>query len=239
VRAIEIDGTPADVAALGEHIGATVTAVATFPVRNQQVRGLDHHLDRLVGYSRDSRDRQEQRESVEQVVSAFIRSHDGLERVRVERFRPADGGQERTLIMRCDPRPALASEIEFCTALRERRAAIDEPGGPAALQLDDGAIHGATVGAIGFVSRGRVIWPDSAAAPTVERLLTHKQLRASDVVCAVVPVRLDDVGLFEASFIIDDHGVSIVTAINDVAFVRDDQVADVRQAFDRIPWWPV
>ncbi len=138
--------------------------------------------------------------------------------------------------MRCDPRPALASELRLRTT--EREAAGEGPAGPGeALLLDDDRIHGTTIGAIGFVSRRRVIWPDSSAAATVERLLVHEQLRAAGVACAVVPVRLDDVGLFEGSFIVGDHGVSIVTAIDDLALTRDgDGIADVRLAFDRIPW---
>jgi hypothetical protein len=238
MHSIEIDGTPADIVGLGERIGAIITAAAAFPVRKQHVRGLDHHLDRLVSHSRRSGDRQAQRESLEHAISTFIRSHDDLERLRVERFRPAGGDSERTLIMRSPPRPALAPELRLHSVVRKKVTVTEEP--PVlgeVLLIDDDAIHGTTIGAIGFLSRGRVVWPDSSAAPTVERLLIHQELRAAGVACAVLPVRVEDVGLFESSFIVGEHGVSVVTGIDDATLSQDcGGMAHIRRAFDRIPW---
>ena len=238
MHSIQIDGKPADLAGLGERIGAHVTASASFLVRMQRVRGLDHHLDRLVGHSRDPGDRQAQRAALKHAISAFIRSQERLEALRVERFRPTEGDQERTLIMGCTPRAALAPELRLRSAARDSGTAAEEsPARREAVLLDGDEIHGTTVGALGFVSRGRVIWPDSAAAPPVEQLLVHEQLSAGGVACAVVPVRLEDVGLFEASFIVGDHGVSTLTEIDDVSLTQDvDGVARIRRAFDRIPW---
>jgi branched-subunit amino acid aminotransferase/4-amino-4-deoxychorismate lyase len=100
----------------------------------------------------------------------------------------------------------------------------------------DATICGSPSGAIGLLSRDRVIWPQGALA-SVEQMLLAEQLRARRVSSAVLTVRLDDLGLFDACFVVGDHGISLIEAVDDVSLSSDEATIDeLRDAFADIPW---
>jgi hypothetical protein len=100
----------------------------------------------------------------------------------------------------------------------------------------DATICGSPSGAIGFLSRNRVIWPQGAPA-SVEQMLLAEQLQARRVSSAVLKVSLDDLGLFDACFVVGDHGISLIDAVDDVRLSTDEATLDeLRHAFAGIPW---
>jgi branched-subunit amino acid aminotransferase/4-amino-4-deoxychorismate lyase len=243
MRAIEIDGMTAGVELLERRLGAEVDYTTTFLVTDGRVRGLDLHLERLRDTCRDPLGLQVDAELVDRAVRAFVRAHSGSYSVRVELFCATDEPVERVLVMGRDlpvapVRPlrllALAS-AELQSGIGRRRAHAN--GFDDLLVYEtDATICGSPAGAIGFLSRNRVIWPQGAPA-SVEQILLAEQLQARRVSSVVLKVCLDDLGLFDACFVVGDHGISLIDAVDDVRLSTGEANLDeLRHAFADIPW---
>jgi branched-subunit amino acid aminotransferase/4-amino-4-deoxychorismate lyase len=246
VHTIEIDGMPADLELLEERLTAEVGQVTTFLVSDGRVRGLDLHLARLAGASRDALGAAVSPELIDRAVRAFVRRRSGTLSVRVELFRGAGDGAERVLVMGREAGPSVDTRLRLLSlpstepTLGAGRRRARATGYSDVLQHEsDGMVGECPSGAIGFLSRNRVIWPQTRA-PRVERQLMHDQLRADGTSSAVLPVRLDDLRLFDGGFVVGDHGISPVEAVDDLALSPDaTNLAVLRDAFARIPWQAV
>jgi branched-subunit amino acid aminotransferase/4-amino-4-deoxychorismate lyase len=243
MRAIEIDGMTAGVDLLERRLGAEVDYTTTFLVSDGRVRGLDLHLKRLHDACRRGLGLQIDADLVDRAVRAFVRAHSGSYSVRVELFCAAGDPAERVLVMGRDLQVApvrplrllSVASAELRSGLGRRRAQAD--GFDDVLVYEtDATIGGSPTGAIGLLSRNRVIWPEGAAA-SVEQMLVAEQLRASGVSSAMLKVRLDDLGLFDTCFVVGDHGISLIEAVDDVSLSTDEATLDeLRHAFAGIPW---
>ncbi|MFF1634617.1 aminotransferase class IV [Leifsonia sp. NPDC058248] len=243
MHTIEIDGMPADLGLLEERLTAEVGQVTTFLASDGRVRGLDLHLTRLARASRDPLGPGVDPDMIEQAVRAFVRSRGGTLLVRVELFHVSGDAAERVLVMGREAPPVTDRPLRLRAVPSTGPALGFDRRHALAAGYDDVLLHdpGGTVsecpsGAIGFLARGRVIWPQTRA-PGVERQLLHDQLRADGTPSAVLPVRPDDLRLFDAGFLVGNHGVSLVEAVDDLTLTDDEtSLTAVRDAFARIPW---
>jgi hypothetical protein len=243
MHAIEIDGMPADLGLLQERLTAEVDRATTFLASDGHVRGLDVHLKMLTRPSPDPLGPSVDPQLIEESVRTFVRTHPGTLSVRVELFRASGDAAERVLVMGREAAPPVDRRLRLLSlpstgpmldaGRRHARAA----GYSDVLQHEaDGTVSECPSGAIGFLSRDRVIWPQSLT-PSVERQLLHDQLRADGMSSAVLPVHLDDLRLFDAGFVAGHHGISLVEAVDSIALSRDEtDIAALRDAFARIPW---
>jgi branched-subunit amino acid aminotransferase/4-amino-4-deoxychorismate lyase len=243
MRAIEIDGMTAGVELLERRLGAEVDYTTTFLVSDGRVRGLDLHLQRLCDTGRDPLGLQIDAELVDRAVRAFVRTHAGSYSVSVELFCATGDPAERVLVMARDVPVAPVRPLRLLS-LRSagpwsglgRRRAHASGFDDVLVHETDATICGSPSGAIGFLSRNRVIWPQGAPA-SVEQMLLAERLRARQVSSAVLTVCLDEIVLFDTCFVVGDHGISLIEAVDDVLLSTDESALDkLRDAFASIPW---
>ncbi|QFG23137.1 aminotransferase class IV family protein [Actinomadura sp. WMMB 499] len=226
-------------------------------VDEQRIRGLSHHLDRLVRDCRILFAVEPDRGRVRELVAQAIAGRGGSFVVRVTVFdpaldlaRPGIRAEPQVLVT---ARPAGAmppapmrvqtagyvrdlpevKHVGLFGALRHRRNA-QLAGFDDALFLDPEyhVSEGATWN-IGFYDGEQVIWPDAGVLPGVTmRLLRQVHHRTS-----LAPVNVSDLPRMRAAFATNTSiGVRAITAINDVEFPAEHPILDdLRTEYGEIP----
>ncbi|MGW4412044.1 aminotransferase class IV family protein [Nonomuraea sp. NPDC004702] len=226
-------------------------------VENGRIRGLSHHLDRLVRDCRAVFAAELDRDRVRDFIRQALREVPGPVVVRVTVFDPDlelahPGGEARPQVL-VTMRPAVAlpappmrvrtvsyqrdlpavKHVGLFGALHGRRMA-QLAGFDDALFLDSMSFvtEGATWN-IGFYDGERIAWPNGGILPGVTmRLLQQVHDRTVNV-----PVNLRDISNMQAAFATNTSiGVRPIVAIDDVTFPSNLPIFEVlRKEYEEIP----
>ncbi|ACY95659.1 MULTISPECIES: aminotransferase class IV family protein [Thermomonospora] len=253
----ELDGAPVAPEALQALGLINYGHFTSMRVDDQHVRGLSHHLDRLVRDCREVFDADLNRDKVREYIRRAIRDKPGSFVVRVTVFdpdlelgRPGATAEPRILVT---TRPAGAwppppMRVQSASYRRDlphvkhiglfgqlwcrRNAQLN--GFDDALFIDSSSFvtEGATWN-IGFYDGDRVIWPSADVLPGVTmRLITqvHEQT-------ITAPVNLRDVPSMEAAFATNTTvGVRPITAIDNVQLPAEHPIFEtLRKEYEEIP----
>src|SRR6266545_141932 len=243
---MELDGRPVDPAELATLALYNYGHFTSMRVDAGRVRGLTLHLDRLVRDSKIVYDADLDADRVRQLVRRAVQSAQSPVIVRVTVFAPdlelghPGADTEPRILVTTRPAPALvlpplrlqavrydrdvpaAKHVGLFGTVYHRRAA-QRAGFDDVLFVDADArlVEGATWN-IGFLDGDRVVWPEADWLPGVT-------------------VRLADLATIRAAFITNAGvGVRAVSAINDIAFAKDDPTIQALQdAYLAIPGEPL
>ncbi|MFC6079853.1 aminotransferase class IV family protein [Sphaerisporangium aureirubrum] len=226
-------------------------------VDDQAVRGLSHHLDRLVHDCRILFDVELDRDMVRHFIRNAVKGEQGSFVVRVTLFDPSmELGQpsaSRTPSVLVTIRPAgrlPATPMRVRTASYSRDlpevkhvglfgAVLDRrnaqlSGFDDALFVDDACfVSEGTTWNVGFFDGERVVWPSAPVlAGVTMRLL--KQVHEQTV---TIPVNMKDVPYMQAAFATNTTiGVRPITAINDLELPDDHPIfCTLQKEYEEIP----
>ncbi|RNL83321.1 aminotransferase class IV family protein [Halostreptopolyspora alba] len=226
-------------------------------VDDRHVRGLSHHLDRLVGDCREVFDAELDRDRVRAYVRHAVGERLDSFVVRVTVFDPALGvgapgavAHPRVLVTTrpagsWPPDPIRVRSAEYVRDIPSvkhvglfgavmRRRGAQEAGFDDAVFTDGASfISEGPTWNIGFFDGERVVWPNAEVLPGV----TMRLLREAYHECVTAPVNLADLGNMRAAFATSTTvGVRPVVGIDDVEFPADHAVFDrLRERYEEIP----
>ncbi|WP_075334765.1 aminotransferase class IV family protein [Pseudonocardia sp. Ae717_Ps2] len=257
----ELNGRPATAAELQALALTNYGHYTAMRVDDGAVRGLTHHLERLVRDCRTVFGVDLDRGMVHGYIAQAIEGRSGSFNVRVTVYDPAlemghpgDSANPQVLVTTRPtvalPAPPLragvapytrefpeAKHIGLFGALAHRRSAQlrgfdDVLFCDDAKQLSEGATWN-----VGFYDGENVIWPDAAVLPGIT--MTLLQQVHDDTV--IRPVTLDEVGTMQAAFATNvTVGVRALAAIETVDFPTEHPIIEVlRDEFAEIPPEPV
>ncbi|MEU5692166.1 aminotransferase class IV [Actinosynnema sp. NPDC020468] len=240
---MEIDGAAPDAESMLRGRLGNYGHFTAMQVRGGRVRGPHAHLDRLATGQRELYDAELDRDLVRRHVAHALEGIADAS-VRVVFF----GLDEPRLMVsvdepytRLDPpqalmpvdyaRPAahlkhLGGFGQVWHARRAGRAGYDD----ALLTTSDGVVVESSIANIAFLDDTGVVWAEADwLHGTTMRLLeeNHPSRRAV--------VRLADLRSYRAAFLANSRGIAPVSRIGDVEFAVDP-LADVRAAYDAVPW---
>lgn len=124
------------------------------------------------------------------------------------------------------------------------RAGFDD----ALLTAVDGTVSEGAIANIAFVADGGLVWPDAPALAGITMQLLHARLSGSGgsadggagrsgVGSRIAPVRLADLGSYDAALLTNSRGVAPVSRIDDHWFAGDPKVLKaVRDEYESVPW---
>jgi branched-subunit amino acid aminotransferase/4-amino-4-deoxychorismate lyase len=253
----ELEGSPptaAEVQSLGLLNYGHFTSMR---VDNHHVRGLSHHLDRLVRDCGTLFGTNLDRERVRHLVRQATEGRQGSFVVRVTVFdpsldlgHPAAAAEPRVLVTTrpsgaWPPTPIRVQTVTYRRDLPEvkhvglfgalwgrRQAQLN--GYEDALFVDTASFvyEGATWN-VGFFDGKRVVWPNAEVLPGVTMRLLQQVHEGS----VTAPVHLRDVPRMDAAFATNTaFGVRAITAIDDAQLACDHAIFDVlRREYEEIP----
>ncbi|WP_219505276.1 aminotransferase class IV family protein [Nonomuraea ceibae] len=253
----ELDGAPVPPDALQALGLVNYGHFTSMRVEDQRIRGLSHHLDRLVRDCRLIFAAELDRERVRDYVRHALRDVQGAIIVRVtiydpalELAHPAGDTHPRVLVTTRPAAPLPPSPMRVQTvgyqrdlpaakhvglfgALRGRRKA-QLAGFDDALFVDNTSFitEGATWN-VGFYDGERVVWPSGDVLPGVTmRLLQQVHDRTVHV-----PVNVGDIASMHAAFATNTSiGVRPINGIDDVALPGDHPIFEIlRKEYEEIP----
>jgi branched-subunit amino acid aminotransferase/4-amino-4-deoxychorismate lyase len=253
----ELDGGPVSPEDLTTLALVNYGHFTSMRVDDRQIRGLSHHVERLVRDCRALFHAELDRDQVREYIRREIAERDGAFVVRVTVFAPT---------LKLDRPSAAATPSVLVTS----RAAIELPPPPMRVQsaaylrdhptikhiglfgalwhrrnaqldgFDDtvfadpeGYLSEGATWNVGFYDGEQIIWPNAEVLPGVTmRLLQQVHDRTS-----LAPVNLRDLPRLAAVFATNTSiGVRAITAINDVEFPGDHRIFDIlRKEFEEIP----
>ncbi|HEX8804042.1 MAG TPA: aminotransferase class IV [Acidimicrobiales bacterium] len=255
----ELDGRPADPAALAALALTGYGHYTSMRVEGDRVRGLALHLDRLGRDCRLLFDADLDTDRVRHLVRHALAGVPQPVVARVTVFdpdltaaRPGAGARPRVLVTTRPavdlPEPPLrlhavrhqreAPEVKHVAvfgALRSRRAA-QRAGFDDALLVDvGGTVAEAATSNVGFVAGDRLVWPAAPMLPGVTMALLE---RVHDGPVGREPVTLGDLGRFDAALATNAvAGVRAVACVDDVGWAGDGHpvLAALRAAYAALP----
>jgi branched-subunit amino acid aminotransferase/4-amino-4-deoxychorismate lyase len=243
---IELNGVAATADDLRALIATNYGHFTAMRIENGGVRGLDLHLDRLVGATREMFGTELDRERVRGWLRQAIGGETRELSVRInvfsrafDRSNPANAAAPDVLIAVAAPAPAAESPLRLksFTFGRElaqikhvgtfplfhfRRLAQQAGYDDALFVGADGLVAEASIWNIGFFDGARVIWPQAPQLDgTGKRLLQAGMVRLG-VASATHPVMLNELSRFRAAFLTNASSVARpVASIDDVQFELD------------------
>ncbi|WP_046469405.1 aminotransferase class IV family protein [Allosalinactinospora lopnorensis] len=253
----ELNGAPATPGELQRLALVNYGHFTSMRVDDQHVRGLTHHMDRLVKDCREVFGTELDRDRVRELVRHAVGGQSGPFVVRVTIFDPAlelgspgAAAEPHVLVTTRSagawpPAPMRAQSVVYTRdmplvkhvglfgAIRHRRNA-QLAGFDDALFTDSAAFtsEGATWN-VGFFDGEQVIWPDAEVLPGV----TMRLLQQVHEETATAPVNLGALGRMQAAFAANTAvGVRPITAIDHFEFPEKHEIFDVlRTEYAEIP----
>ncbi|WUI00261.1 aminotransferase class IV family protein [Spirillospora sp. NBC_00431] len=226
-------------------------------VDDQHIRGLSHHLERLVRDCQVLFATELDREQVREFIAHAIQGRGGSFVTRVTVFDPAlqlgrPGAQTEPRVL-VTTRPAATwppapmrvqsacyvrdlpevKHVGLFGALRHRRNAQLNGFDDAVFTDPESYISEGATWNIGFYDGEQVIWPNAEVLPGVTmRLLQQVHERTS-----LAPVNLSDLPRMQAAFATNTAiGVRTISAINDVEYPTDHPILEtLRKEYEEIP----
>jgi branched-subunit amino acid aminotransferase/4-amino-4-deoxychorismate lyase len=253
----ELNGSPATPEALRALALLNYGHFTSLRVDEQHVRGLSHHLDRLVRDCRTLFGTDLDRERVRHFLRHVTAGQPGSFVVRVTVFdpslelgHPAKTAEPAVLVTTrpsgaWPPPPIRVQTVIYRRDLPEvkhvglfgalwRRRQAQLNGYDDALFIDaDSFIHEGTTWNIGFFDGQRVTWPNADVLPGVTMRLLQEVHEQS----VTAPVHLRDLRKMQAAFATNTSvGVRAIGAIDNVELTRDHAICDVlRREYDDVP----
>ena len=245
--AIEVNGHPADEAALSllEHEGwGHFTAMQ---VRRGGTRGLDLHLSRLEAAHREVYGRALEGEE----VRAGIRHALGGQLDASVRVYGYWAGQIVTVREPQDMprRPHSMTAQHFQRPLarlkhvgswgqgRFREIALAAGFDEALLVDEAGKISEGTITNVGFWRDGTVIWPDAPKLQGITMLVLRRQLTAAGIPQAEGSVRVQDLAGYDGMILCNARGWAPVSRVDNLMISQDQAfIGVIAAAIDGCPW---
>ncbi|APE21515.1 MULTISPECIES: aminotransferase class IV [Streptomyces] len=243
---IEIDGDPAADPALLATLMSGYGHFTAMQVRDGRVKGLDLHLARLDGATRELFGQELPGRRVRALIAGALKTsgqRDASVRVYVYEGpriavtvappTPDGPGAPRRLTTVEYWRPAahikhLGGFGQSYHLEAARRAGYDE----ALLTSPYGEIAEGAITNIGFWDGSSLVWPSAPCLDGIAMLLLRSRLESVSR-----PVTLADLPGYRAAFTTNSRGISPVTAIDDVTFAVDEELMGrVYSAYDSVEW---
>lgn len=254
---LELDGVPPGVEELGAALGGYGHFTA-MQVRDGRVRGLRHHLDRLVRSTRLLFGTELATEHVLACVRRVVAGEDALS-VRVlisARDLSEDGPMPTRVLVRSGPphppetAPLRLRSVRYQRDLPEvkhtgtfglihhsRQAQL--AGYDDAVFVDhEGRISEASVWNVGFLAGDTVVWPDAAVLPGITMLVLRERLAALGVAQETREVRPAGLPGFDAMFVTNSETPGrLVTSVDDVVLPAAGRAAELlAKAYETASW---
>ncbi len=242
---ILIDGLPATPDDLEYQALVNYGAYTSFRVENGAARGLDLHLTRLEQAAVELFGESPGEVELRRLMALAVAGRDACW-LRVSLFSPEIGHRNPTYVGRpkvmtsvSPAPPPLANRVRVTAMpyareaphlkhlatfglIRARRAAR-AAGFDDVLFVDgEGRVTEGTLWNIGFVQGDRIVWPHAPMLAGVTQALITRGLPQVGLTREMRPIRLDEIGAFDAAFLCNSATpVCPITAIDDVAFAND------------------
>ena len=249
---IGIDGRTPDARDVEERLSAEVGPFTAMQLRSRRIRGFETHLARLERATRALHSETLDTERVLRFLEIAVSESAGDATIRIEVYaiesrelrvlvrasapqRPDDGPETLRSVRYVRPLPTI-NHLDG-GAQRILRADARSAGlGDALLCTDDGQLLETTSANIGFVSRGRILWPDGPSLAGTTQHLVTEVFKENGVTVATVPVNLTDLDSFDAVFVTNAVGVRPVERIDGVRVpFSAESNALVSDAFCSVP----
>ncbi|MCR6489264.1 aminotransferase class IV [Amycolatopsis sp. OK19-0408] len=242
--------------------GALVAAMTSYghftamQVRDGRVRGLAHHLDRLVTSTRLLFDADLDPDFVRFCVRRALGDEPALSlRVMVLTRSLAEPMTPEILVRTLPPHPVDPAPLRLGTVRYERDlprvkhlgtfglihhsrqarlAGFDD-----ALFVDHaGRISEASIWNAGFLDGDTVVWPDAEVLPGITMLVQREALRRLGVAQETREVRPADLGGYDAMFLTNSEtpGRGVVSVDDFVLPPADRAVELLASAYETVPW---
>lgn len=254
---VELDGVPPTVEELGSALGGYGHFTA-MQVRDGRVRGLDHHLRRLVTGTRLLFGTELDPDFVRACVRRLVVGEGALS-VRVlisARALDKDEAMPTRVLVRTGPphppetAPLRLRSVRYQRVLPEvkhvgtfglihhsrqaRLAGYDD-----ALFVDhDGRVSEASIWNVGFLAGDTVVWPEAAVLPGTTMQVLREQLAALGVAQETREVRPAELPGFDAMFVTNSETPGrLVTSVDDVGLAADPRAAELlSKAYETASW---
>jgi branched-subunit amino acid aminotransferase/4-amino-4-deoxychorismate lyase len=251
---VEIDGRPPTTETLQRFALDNLGHFTAIQVRDARVRGLALHLARLDQGSRElfgvGLDDQRVRDLARHALADDVR--DASLRVIVFEspvagelsvmitLRPPGGMPERPQALRAVRYQRTLAHVKHIGGFGQwyhghlaRRDGYDD-----ALFTDkEGAVSETSIANIGFAGGGEVVWPSAPSLQGITMQLLEPGLAAAGIPTRRVPVRLDELLSYEATFVSNARGIAPVARIDDHVLAVDDHVmAILDRVYADVPW---
>ncbi|GAA4596556.1 aminotransferase class IV family protein [Planotetraspora phitsanulokensis] len=223
-------------------------------VRDGRTRGLDLHLARLDGATRelfgDGLDGDLVRDHIRHALGDDVSDAS----VRVIVYWP-DGDDAASIVVTVrPPAPDPKSPQSLKSVAHQRpaahikhiggfgqyyygRMAVREGFDDALLTGHGGVVAESAIANIGFFDGTSVVWPDEPCLHGITMQLLEPRLPDIGIGSRRGPVRLADVAGFEAVFITNSHGVAAVRRIDDLVLPTGHHVVEAAaRLYDSVPW---
>lgn len=223
-------------------------------VRDGRTRGLDLHLARLDGATRELFGAGLDGDLVRDHIRHALGDDTPAASVRVIVYWP-DGDDAASIVVTVrPPAPTPKSPQSLRSVGYQRPAAhIKHAGGfgqayygrmavhegfdDALLTGHGGVIAESGIANIGFFDGTSVVWPDEPCLHGITMQLLEPRLPGIGIESRRGPVRLADVAAFEAAFITNSHGVAAVGRIDDVTLPPGHDVVEAAaRLYESVPW---
>lgn len=253
---VQIDGGAPSVEALMPALGGYGHFTA-MQVRGGRVRGLRRHLERLDAASRElfgtGLDGERVRGYVRQALAASGRT-DASVRVNVFQRVERTGGPVSALVTVRPPGAMPPGPHRVKSVPYQRPAAhlkhvggfgqgyflrqVEAEGyGEALLVGPGGEIAEGAITNVGFVEGDAVVWPTAPHLRGITLQVLEPALDAAGVRQLRRPLRLAGIGSFDAAFVTNSRGITVISEIDGIAFRTDGELlARVREVYEGIPW---
>lgn len=247
-----VDGEPADAASLAVPAVMNYGHFTAMQVRAGAIRGLAYHLRRVEAAHRELFGHGLDLELVrERWARAADRQPDAY--LRATFYQAPDGDSHDLVVLRPPTEPARAAQSLRSVAYVRPLAHLKHTGtfaqiyygneaeragyDDALLTTAQNEIAETTIGNIGFIDGGKVVWPTAPALHGIGQQLLEDALPADGIPVEHRPVRLADVTRFDGAFTVNSVGVVPVGRIDDHQFANPGTaVAAVVKAHAELPW---
>lgn len=253
----EIDGHPAPDSDLQFLALVNYGHFTAMQVREQAVRGLDRHLQRLDAATRElygtGLDEDRVRAHIRHALGAQISDAT----VRVTVFRNDPDGRPSVLVTVTAPAkaPALPQRLQSVVyqrplahikhtgmfgqihyGLLAERSGFDD----AVFTSDTGTVSEAAIANIGCYKDQVITWPDAPALHGITMQLLEQALPEAGLQSRRGSVRLSSLGSFDTVFLVNSLGISPVGLIDDQILPTDAGIMKtLADTYQRIPWDPI
>ncbi|WP_295174016.1 aminotransferase class IV [uncultured Brevundimonas sp.] len=242
---ILIDGLPATPDDLAHQALVNYGAYTSFRVENGAARGLDLHLARLEQAAVELFGESPGETEFRRLMALAVAGRDACW-LRVSLFSPEIGhrnptyvGQPKVMTSVSPAPPPLATQVRLTAMPDEREAphlkhlatfglvrarrAARAAGFDDALFVDgEGRVSEGTLWNIGFVQGDRIVWPKAPMLAGVTQALITRGLPQIGLTRETRPIRLDEIGAFDAAFLCNSATpICPIITIDDVAFAND------------------
>lgn len=255
---IEIDGAAATAEDMWPALGGYGHFTA-MQVRGGRVRGLDFHLARLDGATRElfgtGLDGERVRGHIRHALGGWG-GPDGDASVRVNVFRPVDApGSPVAVLVAVRPPATVAPGPKRVKSVPYQRpvAHLKHTGGfgqgyyirqveaegydEALLVGPGGEIAEGAVTNLGLIDGGTVVWPDAPYLHGIAMQVLERELGRAGVPMTRRPVLVTDLGGYGGAFLANSRGLSPVAAVDGTELPLDAELLGrVMELYEAAPW---